>query len=121
MTHLTSKDMAAVRLMVDLERELGHMAEMGESLHELVGKIVEQGTVDSAFLVEGQKLDALVQHIAEIAIFCRRVAEHTQQMGFGEEAITAAAEQIRLSSIGDRLTDSAVEPRAQTFGECELW
>lgn len=121
MTQLTDKDTAAVRLMVDLERELGHMAEVGESLHALVGKIVERGTVDSAFLVEGQKLDGLIQHISEIAVFCRRVAEQTEQIGFGRDAIAAAAEQIRLSTVGDRLTANGATPLPQTFGECELW
>jgi len=121
MKRLTAKDIAAVRLMVDLERELGHMAEVGESLHALIARIAEQGWVDSAFLVEGQKLDGLLQHIAEIAVFCRRVGEHTEQMGFGREAVAAAAEQVRLSTVGDRLTDKVCEPSAPTFGDCELW
>ncbi len=121
MRRLTVKDTVAAGLMLDLERELGHMAEVGDTLHALIARVAAEGSADPSFLVEGQKLDGLVQHIGEIADFCRRVAEQTGEMGFGRPAIAAAAAQVRLSTVGDRLSANGVQPGAPSLGECELW
>lgn len=116
-------DRTLENLFLGLSDELACWALAGEGLQHLAGRLLESQPRSNDILVEVQQLDALVQHIEQMAVLCGRLsvaaAANNGVLDIG--LVKAAAEASTLSGLSQRFHAGGRTPDVPSSGECELW
>ncbi len=115
-------DTTLENLFLGLSDELACWALAGEGLQHLAGQILECHPRPNEALIEVQQLDALVQHIEQMAVLCGRLSMAAAANGGSLDTgrVRAAAEASTLSGLSHRFR-GGVALEATLTGECELW
>jgi hypothetical protein len=116
-------DSTLENLFLGLSDELACWALAGEGLQNLAGQLLASHPKSHEALIEVQQLDALVQHIEQMAVLCGRLSLAAAANGGTLDIglVRAAAEASTLSGLAQRFHgESRAIPEACP-GECELW
>jgi hypothetical protein len=118
-----TNDRTLENLFLGLSDELACWALAGEGLQHLAGELLATHPRANDTLVEVQQLDALVQHIEQMAVLCGRLssaaAANNGVLDIG--LVKAAAEASTLSGLSQRFRAGGRAPLPISTGECELW
>lgn len=116
-------DRTLENLFLGLSDELACWALAGEGLQHLAGQMLESHPKSVDALVEVQQLDALVQHIEQMAVLCGRLSEAAAANGgiLDIGRVRAAAEASTLSGLTQRFHAGGRPAAMVSTGECELW
>tara|TARA_R110000764_G_scaffold45733_3_gene102869 strand:+ start:273 stop:632 length:360 start_codon:yes stop_codon:yes gene_type:complete len=110
-------------LFLGLSDELACWALAGEGLQHLAGQLLESHPRPTEALVEVQQLDALVQHIEQMAVLCGRLSTAAAANGGTLDIglVKRAAEASTLSGLAQRFHSGGRTAVVELTGECELW
>lgn len=110
-------------LFLGLSDELACWALAGEGLQHLAGQWMAAHPRPNETLVEVQQLDALVQHIEQMAVLCGRLSSAAAANGGTLDIglVKIAAEASTLSGLTQRFHAGGRMRAAASTGECELW
>lgn len=116
-------DRTLENLFLGLSDELACWALAGEGLQHLAGQLLASHPNSHDALIEVQQLDALVQHIEQMAVLCGRLSEAAAGNGgvLDIGLVKAAAEASTLSGLTQRFHAGGRTVIAASTGECELW
>lgn len=116
-------DRTLENLFLGLSDELACWALAGEGLQHLAGQLLATHPRSNETLIEVQQLDALVQHIEQMAVLCSRLSTAAAANGgmLDIELVKSAAEASTLSGLAQRFHAGGRTPVAASSGECELW
>lgn len=110
-------------LFLGLSDELACWALAGEGLQHLAGELLATHPRPNDTLIEVQQLDALVQHIEQMAVLCGRLSHAAAANGgvLDIGLVKNAAEASTLSGLAQRFRAGGRVPVVEESGECELW
>lgn len=110
-------------LFLGLSDELACWALAGEGLQHLAGQLLATHPRSNETLVEVQQLDALVQHIEQMAVLCGRLSTAAAANGgvLDIGLVKAAAEASTLSGLTQRFHTGGRTRIVASSGDCELW
>lgn len=116
-------DSTLENLFLGLSDELACWALAGEGLQHLAGRLLTSQPDSHEALMEVQQLDALVQHIEQMAVLCGRLSLSAAANGgmLDIAMVREAAEASTLSGLSQRFHGEAREVATATPGDCELW
>ena len=116
-------DRTLENLFLGLSDELACWALAGEGLQHLAGQLLATHPRSNDTLVEVQQLDALVQHIEQMAVLCGRLSTAAAANGgvLDIGLVRAAAEASTLSGLTQRFHAGGRPFVTTSSGECELW
>ncbi|AQR62567.1 hypothetical protein BZG35_13610 [Brevundimonas sp. LM2] len=116
-------DRTLENLFLGLSDELACWALAGEGLQHLAGQLLSSHPNSLDALVEVQQLDALVQHIEQMAVLCGRLSEAAAANGgvLDIGRVRMAAEASTLSGLSQRFHAGGRPMAPASTGECELW
>lgn len=110
-------------LFLGLSDELACWALAGEGLQHLAGRLLSSHPRSDEALMEVQQLDALVQHIEQMAVLCGRLSTAAAANGgvLDIGLVRAAAEASTLSGLTQRFHAGGRAHDVASTGDCELW
>ncbi len=116
-------DATLENLFLGLSDELACWALAGEGLQHLAGELLASHPRSNETLVEVQQLDALVQHIEQMAVLCGRLSTAAAANGgiLDIGLVRAAAEASTLSGLTHRFRGGGRTEVTAPAGECEIW
>ncbi|MDB5421045.1 MAG: hypothetical protein JWR59_992 [Brevundimonas sp.] len=116
-------DRTLENLFLGLSDELACWALAGEGLQHLAGQLLATHPRSNDALVEVQQLDALVQHIEQMAVLCGRLSTAAAASGgvLNNGMVRAAAEASTLSRLAQRFHAGERSVVPASSGDCELW
>lgn len=116
-------DRTLENLFLGLSDELACWALAGEGLQHLAGQMLSSHPRPDEALVEVQQLDALVQHIEQMAVLCGRLSTAAAANGgvLDIGLVKAAAEASTLSGLTQRFHAGGSQRVVVSAGDCELW
>ena len=116
-------DSTLENLFLGLSDELACWALAGEGLQHLAGQLLASQPRSNETLVEVQQLDALVQHIEQMAVLCGRLSSAAAANGgtLDINLVRQAAEASTLSGLAQRFHGGERAVATTSPGECELW
>lgn len=118
-----TSDRTLENLFLGLSDELACWALAGEGLQHLAAQLLGSHPRSNETLIEVQQLDALVQHIEQMAVLCGRLSTAAAANGGALDIglVRAAAEASTLSGLAQRFGAGGRPVVAASNGECELW
>lgn len=116
-------DSTLENLFLGLSDELACWALAGEGLQHLAGQLLASHPQSHEALIEVQQLDALVQHIEQMAVLCGRLSTAVAANGgtLDISMVREAAEASTLAGLAQRFHGGERPLAEVTSGECELW
>jgi hypothetical protein len=118
-----ASDRTLENLFLGLSDELACWALAGEGLQHLAGQLLANHPRSNETLIEVQQLDALVQHIEQMAVLCGRLSNAAAANGgvLDISLVKVAAEASTLSGLSQRFRAGGRPLVEASTGECELW
>lgn len=116
-------DRTLENLFLGLSDELACWALAGDGLQHLAGQLLATHPRSNDTLVEVQQLDALVQHIEQMAVLCGRLSAAAAANGgvLDIGLVKEAAEASTLSGLTQRFHAGGRTTDVAPSGDCELW
>jgi hypothetical protein len=120
---MRESDRANAPLILDtLASELEHAGAMCDRLEAMTLRLVQTSRGENLqfALTEAQTVDALTQHLEELAAFARRLSAQAQS---GYYDLAAAVAGVKLSDLADRLGGYSRPPEREvvTSGDLDLF
>ena len=111
---------SAPEVLVSIADELDHAGELCDRLETLVTRLVRatHGEPLAIALHEAQTLDVLVQHLAALASFARRLSD---QAGRADYDLNDAVAGVTLSDLANRLARATQAAAPAETGDLELF
>lgn len=116
-------DSTLENLFLGLSDELACWALAGEGLQHLAGQLLASHPRSNEALIEVQQLDALVQHIEQMAVLCGRLSSAAAANGgmLDIDLVRTAAQASTLGGLTQRFHGGGRPTVTPSDGECELW
>jgi len=117
------RDALLTNLFSGLSDELARWAVTGENLQHLAGQLLAERPDSREALIEVQQLDALVQHIEQMAALCGRLsAAAADNDGRLDVALVQKAlSDVTLAGLTERFGEAGSVAPAASQGDYELW
>lgn len=115
----TIHHLSLARLLQSLSQETAVLAGLGEDMQHLIGDLILGEATSERLIEDGQGLDRLVQHLAEVSGFLRALSDVAPNV---EIDAGRALDRLSLTGLAGRLSPAfaPVPADAADAGELEM-
>ena len=84
--------------------EMDALSVCGAAVERVLNRLMKEGALDSAAIMEAQSMDLLIQTLRELAAFMRAIAAHADPNS--PAALNCALADVKLGALAGRLADA---------------